>query len=945
MKKILLLLALLFLPLFVWGLSIQWERPSVGIIHIPFINDKVGVGTTTPAGSFHVASSSATSGAKPQLWVTDTVAGANNKHWTIRSSGGFLYVATSSDALATSTTPGLTINTNGFLGVGTSTPAASLSTAGQFFSAGSATSTFMGGVTIGTTGSAPGLSVLSNATSTLANGLSILAGCFAVNNVCLGAGSGTLTSVATTWPIQGGPITTAGTLTFGGLSTSSAAVVGNLPYFSGVNTFANVATTAVTCGSGASCTAFTAIGASPVSITATGLVFSFTPTTNYGVTTNSTTTPIWLKGSPSALFASSTSYFDNIYVASSTGKATSTIQNLAGVLDASTFAGSDIGAKVNAAYAALPATGGTIKIPRGVFSFSTPIIFGVDGKTAMLLCDPGRGTKLTYTGTATSTKFNTGISDFSPEYGMKYCDLRGPETSGSDDGTIGVGLGGSLGAPGVVLEGNHIVGFGKGVAAGANTWYERLVNNHIEFNYRNIHVYSANNSGENIIFDGNNISDCYLVTKCVYFEGNGSVTSTFTGNVFDDAQLYFEDGNSNIAILGGGFENPNEVAIGRYNYIVTSGGGFSNITIVGTQFSNGSSVLARSPNQFILNGANLVLSNVTVQSFDSVSSPAFVNNSGGDAHLTVNGYKEIGTSVDNMATSSVAFAVDATAGDIGYVGIGTSAPDAELEIEKTGTNAVLHIGRTDGANLRLKAQDDKNRITYDTSILFDSDEIGTTKMAMTTTGVGVGTTTPRRTLAIQGVDNGTVSEVHIPATSANVTTADTFMEFTTTQGSVGSIAGTAVSGTIIYNTFTGSHWSKIDDMSKVTVGDLLETTGETIEGYKEHLTKSRLACTRASKTVYGVYGGTDKEGHDTVLSIGAGKMKVANKGSDIEAGDLLMSSDVCGMAEKQKHRFLGFLWWVEDSKIGNITAGKAMEDVHWVEGEQGKEIAVIYLGG
>ena len=61
--------------------------------------------------------------------------------------------------------------------------------------------------------------------------------------------TGTVTSIATTWPILGGTITTTGTLTFGGLSTSTAAVVSNIPYFSGVNTFANVATTTLTASS------------------------------------------------------------------------------------------------------------------------------------------------------------------------------------------------------------------------------------------------------------------------------------------------------------------------------------------------------------------------------------------------------------------------------------------------------------------------------------------------------------------------------------------------------------------------------------------------------------------------------------------------------------------------------------------------------------------------
>lgn len=61
-----------------------------------------------------------------------------------------------------------------------------------------------------------------------------------------GSGSGTVSQINTNFPILGGPITTTGTLTFGGLSTSSAAIIGNIPYFSGVNTFANVATSTLT---------------------------------------------------------------------------------------------------------------------------------------------------------------------------------------------------------------------------------------------------------------------------------------------------------------------------------------------------------------------------------------------------------------------------------------------------------------------------------------------------------------------------------------------------------------------------------------------------------------------------------------------------------------------------------------------------------------------------
>ena len=59
------------------------------------------------------------------------------------------------------------------------------------------------------------------------------------------------TNLGTTWPV----ILTGDTLSFGGLSTSTAAVLGNIPYFSGVNTFANVATGTISASGGITATA------------------------------------------------------------------------------------------------------------------------------------------------------------------------------------------------------------------------------------------------------------------------------------------------------------------------------------------------------------------------------------------------------------------------------------------------------------------------------------------------------------------------------------------------------------------------------------------------------------------------------------------------------------------------------------------------------------------
>ena len=78
--------------------------------------------------------------------------------------------------------------------------------------------------------------------------------------------NGKQATISATWPIT----LSGAAVGFNGLSTSTAAVIGNIPYFSGVNTFANVATTTASCGGTNTCTAFTVIGSSPITITGSG---------------------------------------------------------------------------------------------------------------------------------------------------------------------------------------------------------------------------------------------------------------------------------------------------------------------------------------------------------------------------------------------------------------------------------------------------------------------------------------------------------------------------------------------------------------------------------------------------------------------------------------------------------------------------------------------------
>src|SRR3954451_11252477 len=97
------------------------------------------------------------------------------------------------------------------------------------------------------------------------------------------------------------------------------------------------------------------------------------------------------------------------YSQGGTGAATRTISTkLQESVSMEDFAGSDCGAKINAAYAALPAAGGRISVNSSC-SFSTPINFATSNKQ-VILQGIGVGSTLTYTASSgTAISFNNGI--------------------------------------------------------------------------------------------------------------------------------------------------------------------------------------------------------------------------------------------------------------------------------------------------------------------------------------------------------------------------------------------------------------------------------------------------------------------------------------------------------------------------------------------------------
>jgi len=111
-------------------------------------------------------------------------------------------------------------------------------------------------------------------------------------------------------------------------------------------------------------------------------------------------------------------------------------------------------------------------------------------------------------------------------------------------------------------------------------------------------------------------------------------------------------------------------------------------------------------------------------------------------------------------------------------------------------------------------------------------------------------------LKVVGADNAVTLELKIPATSANITSADHFIDFTDNAGTViGSVAGTASSGVIAYNTFTGAHYvQQSAEGESIIEGMLVRATGELMPS-RSTLPWITKTITRGDKAVFGVYAG------------------------------------------------------------------------------------------
>lgn len=145
-------------------------------------------------------------------------------------------------------------------------------------------------------------------------------------------------------------------------------------------------------------------------------------------------------------------------------------------VSATHFAGADIGAQINAAYASASCSSRGCRIhvnaAASCYLFSTPIVFSTVDKPALIEGDPGGATCIQYTPiTGTAITLDYGVHEKAAQ-GIRDLQIIGP---GPGTSTVGIQVGGTNGAEGSVISGVKFGtnccssdGFGKNIAYNAN---------------------------------------------------------------------------------------------------------------------------------------------------------------------------------------------------------------------------------------------------------------------------------------------------------------------------------------------------------------------------------------------------------------------------------------------------------------------------------------------
>ena len=166
--------------------------------------------------------------------------------------------------------------------------------------------------------------------------------------------------------------------------------------------------------------------------------------------------------------------------------------------------GTDLGAQINAAAAALPANGGKILLQSEstgqCYVFSVPIVI----TKAVIIQGQGSSTCLNFAGSGTAVTFAGGSSSVIAQgyvdgFGLRDLLLLGSGVSGNQTGLL---LGGTNNTVGFYATGVTISNFGLGLQFGRGVWNFKMEHSIFNMNGQNVHwASSLHFGGENLDFD------------------------------------------------------------------------------------------------------------------------------------------------------------------------------------------------------------------------------------------------------------------------------------------------------------------------------------------------------------------------------------------------------------------------------------------------------------
>jgi hypothetical protein len=245
------------------------------------------------------------------------------------------------------------------------------------------------------------------------------------------------------------------------------------------------------------------------------------------------------------------------------------------VIDPTQSAGSDIGAQINAAFAACSGNSIHLRIPPGKYVFSTPVVFS----GACIPQIDAEGVEMDYRGSGQAITFS-GLNVGGAFAGPRL--LRGLHlvyTGRAFRSAVGIAVGDTAGKAccgvGVRLENAWIDNFGIDLLFGANAWNFSAIGDYFSADRAGKILVSfpaeAANSGESLHFT----NSTFFSTRDFLPGGisirNGSTSSSWDGDNFDNVEVALLAGNNNMSSPY--WENPDAPIPAGHFFLITGATG------------------------------------------------------------------------------------------------------------------------------------------------------------------------------------------------------------------------------------------------------------------------------------------------------------------------------------------------------------------------------------